>query len=171
MEQREKGTLQAEELLPLSSENQPQYCVAATEFNVTLHGEDYHIKVNGTGHKAQQKRAFYINVDGVPEEVIVETLDEIISLNDTNSNIVRSATGSSRPMGDKPGDVTTSMPGTVVDILVAEGDSVNAGDPVLVVEAMKMETEIQAPISGKVSAIHVAKGDTVNPDEALIQIE
>ncbi|MFV2058501.1 MAG: sodium-extruding oxaloacetate decarboxylase subunit alpha [Thiohalomonadales bacterium] len=169
--QRAEGTLQPEELLPPEHENQPQYCVAATEFNVTLHGEDYHIKVNGTGHKAQQKRAFYINVDGVPEEIIVETLDEIIAINDPTGSAIKSATGSSRPKGEKLGDVMTTMPGTVVDILVAVGDSVSAGDPVLVTEAMKMETEIQAPISGDIIAINVSKGDAVNPDEALIQIE
>ena len=63
------------------------------------------------------------------------------------------------------------MPGIVVDVLVNVGDSVQAGDPVLVTEAMKMETEIQAPIAGKIAAIHVQKGDAVNPDEALVEIE
>jgi pyruvate carboxylase subunit B len=63
------------------------------------------------------------------------------------------------------------MPGTIVDVLVKEGDKVNAGDPVVVAEAMKMETEIQAPIEGTVKKIHIAKGDTVNPDEVLIEIE
>jgi pyruvate carboxylase subunit B len=41
----------------------------------------------------------------------------------------------------------------------------------LITEAMKMETEIQAPIAGTVTAIHVVKGDTVNPDETLIEIK
>jgi pyruvate carboxylase subunit B len=62
------------------------------------------------------------------------------------------------------------MPGTIVEVLVKEGDDVNAGDPVLVTEAMKMETEIQAPIAGKITAMHVTKGDSVNPNEALIEI-
>jgi pyruvate carboxylase subunit B len=47
---------------------------------------------------------------------------------------------------------------------------VKAGDPVLVTEAMKMETEIQAPVTGTVQAIHVAKGDSVNPNETLIEL-
>ena len=51
------------------------------------------------------------------------------------------------------------------------GDVVRAGDPVIVTEAMKMETELQAPIAGAVAAVHVAKGDSVNPDEALIEIQ
>ena len=62
------------------------------------------------------------------------------------------------------------MPGTIVDVLVKVGDRSKAGDPVLVTEAMKMETEVQAPIAGTVAAVHVAKGDSVNPDEALIEI-
>jgi pyruvate carboxylase subunit B len=62
------------------------------------------------------------------------------------------------------------MPCTVVEVLVEIGSQVNAGDPVLVTEAMKMETEIQAPIAGTVQAIHVSKGDSVNPDETLIEL-
>ncbi len=105
-------------------------------------------------------------VDGVPEEVLVESLEEI----DADADNGRGS-GSRRPRASRPGDVTTSMPGTVVEVLVTEGQSVEAGEPVLVVEAMKMETEIQAPVSGTVRAIHVARGDHVNPDEALVEIE
>jgi pyruvate carboxylase subunit B len=174
LQRRKDGTLEPEPLIPPHSGEEAQYCVAATDFNVVLHGETYHIKVNGTGHKHQDKRAFYINVDGTPEEVMVETLDEMVSVSDAAaaaSELSRSSKGSSRPKATKPGDVTTTMPGSIVDVLVNEGDSVKAGDPVLVTEAMKMETEIQAPIGGTVSKIHVSKGDTVNPDEVLVEIE
>jgi len=173
LQQRKDNNLQPEPLLPPNTGEEAQYCVAATEFNVVLHGETYHIKVNGTGHKHQDKRAFYINVDGTPQEVMVETLDEMVSVSDAAaaaSALSRSSKGSSRPKASKPGDVTTTMPGTIVDILVKEGDSVRAGDPVVVAEAMKMETEIQAPVDGTVQKIHIAKGDTVNPDEVLIEI-
>ncbi len=63
------------------------------------------------------------------------------------------------------------MPGNIVDVLVKEGDMVKAGQAVLITEAMKMETEVQAAIAGKVVAIHVAKGDRVTPGEILIEIE
>jgi pyruvate carboxylase subunit B len=63
------------------------------------------------------------------------------------------------------------MPGTVVDILIKAGDTVRAGDPVLVIEAMKMENEVPASVPGTVKAVNVAKGDSVNPDEALVEIE
>jgi pyruvate carboxylase subunit B len=63
------------------------------------------------------------------------------------------------------------MPGTIVDVKVKAGDTVAAGDGVLVIEAMKMENEIQSPKSGIVIAVHVKKGDSVTPDETLIEIQ
>jgi pyruvate carboxylase subunit B len=63
------------------------------------------------------------------------------------------------------------MPGTIVAVKVKAGDKVNAGDGVLVIEAMKMENEIQAATSGIVVAVHVIKGDTVTPDESLLEIQ
>ena len=62
------------------------------------------------------------------------------------------------------------MPGNIVDVLVAEGDTVEAGQPVLIIEAMKMETELQAPVAGNVVSVNADKGDRVTPGEALIQI-
>ncbi|MDH5593662.1 MAG: biotin/lipoyl-binding protein, partial [Gammaproteobacteria bacterium] len=140
--------------------------IAPTEFNVTMHGETYNIKVTGTGHEKQALRPFFLTVDGVPEEIMMETLGEMAP-----ESMPASGKGSKHPRATKPGHVTTSMPGTIVDVLVKEGDEVKAGDPVLVTEAMKMETEVQAPISGKVVTVNVAKGDSVNPDEALLEIE
>jgi pyruvate carboxylase subunit B len=63
------------------------------------------------------------------------------------------------------------MPGTIIDVLVKMGAVVKAGDPVLVAEAMKMETEIHAPVAGTVKRINVQNGDLVNPDETLVEIE
>ncbi len=170
LEQREAGTLTPEPLEPPVSSQAAIVNSAPTEMTVTLHGEDYHVKITGSGHKSQQARPFYVTVDGVPEEVIVETLGEITLSDDGTTTSVRSS-GSKRPRATEPGHVTTSMPGTVVEVLVKEGDKVSAGDPLLVAEAMKMETEIQAPIDGTIKVINIAKGETVNPDEILIEIK
>jgi len=141
-----------------------------TEFNVTLHGEPYHIVITGTGHHRQDNRPFYMTVNGVPEEVLVEVLDEIPPPSETTEDR-RTSGGSQHPRATRPGDVTTSMPGTIIEVLVDVGDIIEAGTPVLITEAMKMETEIQAPVHGRVTAINVHKGDRVNPDETLIEIE
>jgi pyruvate carboxylase subunit B len=123
----------------------------------------------GTGHKDREERHFYLTVDGVPEEVVVETLDEVVLSGGTQGAIKATIKGR-RPKPKTLGDVTTSMPGNIVSVLVKVGDTVTSGQPVLVTESMKMETEIQAPIAGKVTELFVTKGDSVNPDETLIEI-
>jgi glutaconyl-CoA decarboxylase len=62
------------------------------------------------------------------------------------------------------------MPGKVLSLKVAVGDSVNNGDLVLLLEAMKMENEIFATASGKVAEIRVNSGDSVNTGDVLLVI-
>lgn len=62
------------------------------------------------------------------------------------------------------------MPGTILDVLVKEGDSVKEGQIAVVLEAMKMENELQVPASGIVKAVNVAKGASVNTSDLLIII-
>jgi pyruvate carboxylase subunit B len=126
--------------------------------------------MTGSGHPQQDQRPFYLTVDGMPEEILVESLEEIPAVVPDTGSAPRAPKGSKRPRASQPGHVTTSMPGTIVDVLVEVGAAVQAGDPLLVAEAMKMETEIQAPIAGTITAIHVTKGDSVNPDETLMEI-
>ncbi len=172
LEQRAAGTLVPEPLITTPTDESGERR-AATEFNVTMHGETYHIKVKGTGLHTDTTRPYYISLDGVPEEILVESLEEI-TLGEAEPGIATQASparAGKRPRASAPGDVTTSMPGTIIEVLVNVGDDVEAGDPVLITEAMKMETEIQAPISGTVMAVHVTKGESVTPDEALVVIE
>lgn len=173
LEERAAGTLKPEELKPRGVEAAPGTApaLAPTEFNITLHGETYHIHVKGAGHKTEDRRPFYVVLDGVTEEILVETLTETVPTEAAMVDTRRVSRGSRRPKASKEGDVTSSMPGTVVDIMVKAGDSVKAGDPVLVIEAMKMENEVPAPVAGRVKSVNVTKGDSVNPDEALVEIE
>jgi pyruvate carboxylase subunit B len=173
LEERAAGTLKPEELLPLpgSQATVAAAPLAPTEFNVTVHGETYHLKITGAGHRNAERRPFYVSIDGMPEEILVETLQEVVPTEGGMVDTKRVSKTSRRPKASREGHVTTAMPGTVVDILVKSGDTLKAGDAVLVIEAMKMENEVPAPIAGKVKAINVAKGDSVNPDEALVEIE
>ncbi|MCA9653525.1 MAG: acetyl-CoA carboxylase biotin carboxyl carrier protein subunit [Myxococcales bacterium] len=63
------------------------------------------------------------------------------------------------------------MPGRVVRVLVAEGDAVDADDPLLIVEAMKMENEVRAPAAGVVRRVAVATGDTVEAGQLLCELD
>ena len=66
--------------------------------------------------------------------------------------------------------VTAPMPGTVLDVKVAQGASVKKGDLLLILEAMKMENEILAPCDGTVKQVLAAKGASVNSGDALVVI-
>ena len=67
-------------------------------------------------------------------------------------------------------EIRAPLAGSVIDILVAVGDTVNEGDPVLIVEAMKMETEVRANASGKIQSIAIKKGDAIQADQSLMTI-
>lgn len=175
LQERNAGSLRAEPLLDKDDVASSAARYAPNEFKVTLHGETFHIKLTGSGHAGEEQRPFYVSVDGIAEEVVVETLSEIEVSDSGVANgkkkTVASTGGSGRPRPTHEGCVTTAMPGTIVDVKVSAGDKVNAGDAVLVIEAMKMENEIQAPKSGIVIAVHVKKGDAVTPDESLLEIQ
>ncbi|MFN0059900.1 MAG: acetyl-CoA carboxylase biotin carboxyl carrier protein subunit [Planctomycetota bacterium] len=68
-------------------------------------------------------------------------------------------------------DLSSPMPGKVLAVLVAEGDHVKAGQQLLVVEAMKMESPIRAPHDAVVTRIRTTKGASVAPGETLIELE
>ena len=161
---RRDGTLQPEVLQPEAAKSAARVRSVdegvPTEFKIDLHGETYEIAVTGVGTLDAGKRHIFMTLDGMPEEVVFEPL-----------NLYVAGASSERAKASAPGHVTTAMPGNIVDVLVAVGDTVTAGQAVLVTEAMKMETEIQAPIAGSIKAVHVAKGDRVTPGEVLIEIE
>jgi biotin carboxyl carrier protein len=69
------------------------------------------------------------------------------------------------------GLVIAPIPGVVKSILVKEGDAVQEGDVVLVLEAMKMDNEISSRSSGTVKTIHVGVGESVQEDQVLVDIE
>jgi len=168
LEQRSNNAL-VPEPLELESRAVDAVKTAPTEFNVALHGESYHVKVTGAGPKNQTLRHFYFMVDGVPEDIVVETLDEIV-LDGGTQGAVKSTISSKRAKPSAEGDVVVNMPCNILDVLVKVGQTVTAGQAVLITEAMKMETEVTAPIAGIVKAVHIIKGEPANPGEVLIEI-
>ena len=83
-----------------------------------------------------------------------------------------SEAGEAKSAGSASGTaVKAPLPGVITEICVAEGDEVQTGDTVIVLEAMKMANALQAEKAGKVTAIVVKVGQSVMEDEALVYIE
>ncbi|WP_289245274.1 sodium-extruding oxaloacetate decarboxylase subunit alpha [uncultured Methylophaga sp.] len=162
LEERTEGTLVPEVLATTGDTVESDISDSTgtpTEFVLDVHGESYQVAITGVGIKGKDKRCFYLTLDGVPEEVVFEPL-----------NSYQASSSEGRKQATEEGHITTGMPGSVVDLMVKEGDRVSAGQPLLVTEAMKMEAEIQAPIDGVVAGVFVVKGDRVTPGELLIEL-
>ena len=86
-----------------------------------------------------------------------------LEVQDLESSLPRPATGDGR--------IKAPIPGQITQVLAAVGDEVALGDPLLVLEAMKMENEIRAPCIGRVKAINVSPGQRVTLHEVLAEIE
>jgi pyruvate carboxylase subunit B len=172
-EAREKGDLTPAPLEAASPKGPAvahELHLAPVEFNVTVHGETYHVKVSGSGRKTDGRKPYYIRVNDKLEEVSLEPIQEVLAGVPESPETDKGAKPK-RPRPSKPGDVVPPMPGRVVKILAAVNDRVKSGDPLLIIEAMKMESRVPAPIDGTVSAILVTEGENVKPDETVIQLE
>lgn len=72
---------------------------------------------------------------------------------------------------DRPGEITAPLAGVVVDVRVAVGDTIEAGQTLLVIEAMKMQNEIQAPQGGIVTALHCEQGGRAEQGALVLEYE
>jgi pyruvate carboxylase subunit B len=172
-EAREKGDLVPEPLEAAAAKGPAvagELHLAPVEFNLTVHGETYHVKVSGSGRKTDGRKPYYIRVNDKLEEVSLEAIQEVLAGVPEAPDTGKDAKPK-RPKPSKPGDVAPPMPGRVVKILVAKDQRVQAGDPLLIIEAMKMESRVPAPLDGIVIAILAEEGENVKTDETVIQLE
>ncbi|WP_088104966.1 pyruvate carboxylase [Halalkalibacter urbisdiaboli] len=104
-------------------------------------------------------RIVYFELNGQPREVIIKDMNV-------------ETTSIQRPKVDKdnPKQIGASMPGTVIKTLVAKGDIVKKGDHLMITEAMKMETTVQASFDGEVKNVFVKDGDAIQTGDLLIEM-
>lgn len=105
-------------------------------------------------------RTIYYAMNGQARRIYIK--DENVK---TNANV--------KPKADKtnPSHIGAQMPGSVTEVKVAVGDEVKANQPLLITEAMKMETTIQAPFDGVIKQVTVVSGDAIATGDLLIEIE
>jgi biotin carboxyl carrier protein len=164
------------------------------KYYVTVNGRDHEVEL------VERLGELLVTVDGEPLDVRYEEVDQLgqvalfarertfgMSIEGDGNAITatiaghlyevfiedereRAAHAAERGSAARGGVVKSVMPGVVVELLVAAGDAVTAGQPLLILEAMKMQNEIAAGIDGVVSALHVARGQAVEGGAALATI-
>ncbi|MFJ7730080.1 pyruvate carboxylase [Neobacillus sp. NPDC097160] len=109
--------------------------------------------------QADGTRVVYFELNGQPREVVIK--DESIK-----STVI------SRLKADPKNEhhLSASMPGTVIKVVVEKGEKVERGDHLMITEAMKMETTVQAPFSGIVNDIYVSSGDAILTGDLLLEL-
>lgn len=130
-------------------------------------------------------RRFNITVNGKAYDVAVEEANGAAPVVATPAPVAAPATTPApvaAPVVNEPApapvaapveggtDVKAPMPGTIMDVKVNVGDTVERGQVVIVLEAMKMENDIVAPVSGTVASVVARKGDSVNANDILAVI-
>ncbi|KGL37732.1 pyruvate carboxylase [Listeria sp. SHR_NRA_18] len=123
-------------------------------------GKTLIIKLNSIGEPiADGTRVIYFELNGQPREISVQDFN------------VQSTVVTRRKIDTtNPEHVGATMTGSVIKIVAEKGQEVKKGDPLLITEAMKMETTIQAPFDGKVNAIFVTDGDVIESADLLMEV-
>lgn len=121
------------------------------QFKITVNGKTYDVAVEESNGVASAPAAAPVATPAAPAPAAAPA-----------APAAPAATGAEK--------VNSPMPGNIIDIKVAAGDTVTNGQTLLILEAMKMENEIKAPCDGTVAGVHVAKGDTVDSGALLISL-
>ncbi len=136
---------------------------------VTVNGAPLHVTVPDLDAPIDQME--WIIVDDHPHEIVIDpdlrwvrdyTGVHFLDVRDLDTHMTRPVS--------RDGRIKAPIPGQIKTVLVAEGDRVEAGQPLFILEAMKMENEIHAPKAGVVSQVAVRPGQDVTRHEVLAEI-
>jgi 3-methylcrotonyl-CoA carboxylase alpha subunit len=117
--------------------------------------------VNGVGVNA------FVTGEKGEKTIMIQGVPYVVCDADRTARTTKGA----RDLTRRPQVITPPMPSVVICIMVAEGDSVQKGDSVIALTAMKMETTLTAPFPGRVTGINVSVGEKVMPGKILVDIE
>lgn len=125
---------------------------------------------------SQSDNSAKININGITQTVYFAAYkDDIFVSVDGRSykfdKVDPEAEFSSNSVDLNRAEIMPPMPGSIIEIVAKKGDKVKEGDPLIIVEAMKMETTLYSPIDGKVTDVRVEEKEQISGDEALMIIE
>ena len=154
-----------------------QYTVKGVDYEVEIQdieGNIANVTVNGIPFEVEMKQPVRAGKQKVKlsEERRAEGSEERrVKSEESNSSSASAANTSSAPTAAAGKPVVAPLPGTINEIKVKVGDKVNAGDTVVILEAMMMQNYIEAETSGTITSINVNKGDAVMEGDTLVTIK
>ena len=151
-----------------------QYTVKGVDYEVEIQdieGNIANVTVNGIPFEVEMKQPVKAGKQKVKlsEERRVKSEESNSSSSATNASTAPTTQPAAAAAAGKP--VVAPLPGTINEIKVKVGDKVNAGDTVVILEAMKMQNNIEAETSGTITGINVNKGDAVMEGDTLVTIK
>ncbi len=143
-----------------------KFKINGTEYSVDINeieGQEISLDVNGTPYKVT------VDKEMKQKQVVIQTRKAPQVAAAHGSEVQKSAPAA--PAGSGAGTkVTTPLPGTILDVFVNVGDKVKAGQTVVLLEAMKMENNIEADVEGTITEVKVRKGDSVLEGDVMVVI-
>ena len=139
------------------------------QYKFKINGGEYEVTVSGIENNVAD-----VQVNGTQYKVEIENAPKAAAAPAAVQAPAAAAAPvapAAEPQASGAGEVVTSpLPGVIIEVSVTVGQAVKAGQKVAVLEAMKMENEIQAPKDGKITAIHVSKGDSILEGANIVTI-
>ncbi|MBF0196324.1 MAG: biotin/lipoyl-binding protein [Planctomycetes bacterium] len=144
-------------------------------YDIVLNDKSYSVQIkdlsDDTAKVEVNGKAYTVNINGIKKEKAAVSHTPKHSSANAGSAPAAAAPAAAAPSGGGgSGSLNAPIPGSIMEIFVKEGDEVKAGQPVLKMEAMKMENEIKASSAGKIARIAVQVGDSVSQGQELLVI-
>ncbi len=162
------------------------------KYLTTVNGQTFEIEVARDGKITVNGKERSVDFQGISESLISALIDnrsvealvelrdgryqillggdqyEVEVMDERQQRLMKSSSGFGESQGEQV--VRSPMPGLIVEIRVQEGQPVKKGDPLCVLESMKMENEIKSPKAGTVARVHIGKGDNVEQNRVLFTL-
>lgn len=149
------------------------------EYRFNINGREYNVQINGIEGKnadvTVNGKSYSVEMENAASAVPVQAAPvQAMPMQAAPTKAAAPVQAAAPAPAPKPAGagkaVTAPLPGVIIEISVKEGEAVKAGQKVAVLEAMKMENEIQATEDGTVTAIHISKGDSVLEGANIVTI-